>query len=182
MFGEPQIAATAAGLISRRVAVLCLAAATMFAGCSDRGQLGPPVPSGATGIGGPPVTSAPPPPSGWSPKDVVPQSQQQDQDTLLDYQTRTLRELPEGTCLTPRGMAVLATTVGVQTSLRIQRPRPRATTPRGISSSRPGLTLMPWSDARATSGEAGVGTSLSEMGSASPMSSVTGRMGIGCRS
>jgi len=45
------------------------------------------------------MTSAPPPPPGWNPKDVVPQSQQQAQDRLKDYLLRTLRELPDGTTL-----------------------------------------------------------------------------------
>lgn len=45
------------------------------------------------------MTSAPPPPPGWNPKDVVPQSQQQAQDTLRDYLTRTLRDLPAGVVL-----------------------------------------------------------------------------------
>ncbi|WP_231744540.1 hypothetical protein [Mycobacterium sp. GA-1199] len=45
------------------------------------------------------MTSAPPPPPGWDPKDVVPETQQQAQDTLLNYITRTLHELPRGTVL-----------------------------------------------------------------------------------
>ena len=82
----------------RCVATLVLLV-VVAAGCGDDGQLGPPVPTGATDIGGPPVTSAPPPPPGWNPKDVVPQGQQQAQDTLMDYLTRTLRKLPKGTVL-----------------------------------------------------------------------------------
>ncbi len=71
----------------------------LLAGCSDDGQLGPPTPTGATDIGGPPMTSEPPPPPGWNPKDVVPQSQQQAQDTLAGYLQRTLKALPPGTTL-----------------------------------------------------------------------------------
>ena len=47
--------------------VVCVAA------CQHDAPLGPAVP---TDIGGSPVTSAPPPPPDWNPKDVVPQSQQ----------------------------------------------------------------------------------------------------------
>lgn len=42
------------------------------------------------------MTSTPPTPPGWDPKDVVPASQQQAQDTLLDYVKRTLQALPPG--------------------------------------------------------------------------------------
>ncbi|MDT5253713.1 MAG: hypothetical protein QOH07_2667 [Mycobacterium sp.] len=45
------------------------------------------------------MTSAPPPPPGWNPKDVVPQSQQQAQDTPLDYLKRTLAALPQRSVL-----------------------------------------------------------------------------------
>lgn len=45
------------------------------------------------------MTSAPPPPAGWSPKDVVPTSQQQAQDTVVGYLTRTLATLPRGTVI-----------------------------------------------------------------------------------
>lgn len=45
------------------------------------------------------MTSAPSPPPGWNPKDVVPQDQQQAQDTLKGYLVRTLCELPDGTTL-----------------------------------------------------------------------------------
>jgi hypothetical protein len=75
--------------------------AALVAGCQHDAApaLGPPTPTGATDIGGPPVTSAPPPPPGWNPKDVVPQSQQQAQDTLLDYLKRTIAALPSGVVL-----------------------------------------------------------------------------------
>lgn len=43
------------------------------------------------------MTSPPPPPDGWNPKVVVPESQQQAQDTVIGYLIRTLRELPTGT-------------------------------------------------------------------------------------
>ena len=75
------------------VAVLAVAA------CGGGDSLGPPTPTGATDIGGPPMTSAPPPPPGWNPKDVVPQSQQQAQDTVTGYLTRILQALPPGTVL-----------------------------------------------------------------------------------
>ncbi len=42
------------------------------------------------------MTSEPPPPPGWNPKDVVPQSQQQAQDTLLGYLQRTVQALSSG--------------------------------------------------------------------------------------
>jgi hypothetical protein len=70
-----------------------------LSGCGHGGNLGPPTPSGATDIGGPSMTSAPPPPPGWNPKDVVPQSQRQAQDTVLGYLKRTLVALPPGTVI-----------------------------------------------------------------------------------
>lgn len=66
-------------------------------GCGNDGDLGSPTPSGATDIGGPPMTSQPPPPPGWNPKEVVPQSQQEAQDTIAGYIQRMLDALPEGT-------------------------------------------------------------------------------------
>jgi hypothetical protein len=45
------------------------------------------------------MTSAPPPSTGGNPKVVVPQSQQQAQDTVLNYLKRTLQGLPPGTTL-----------------------------------------------------------------------------------
>lgn len=76
-----------------------LALAILVVSCGTNGQDAPAIPSGVTDIGGPPMTSAPPPPPGWNPKDVVPQDQQQAQDTLKGYLVRTLRELPDGTTL-----------------------------------------------------------------------------------
>lgn len=64
-------------------------------GCSNDPDLGPPTPTGATDIGGPPMTSSPPP--GWSLETVVPQTQEQAQDTLVGYLQRTLQALPPGT-------------------------------------------------------------------------------------
>jgi hypothetical protein len=64
--------------------------------CGPNGELGSPPPSGAIDIGGPPVTSLPPTPPGWSLKEVVPQSQQEAQDTLLGYLRRTVEALPPG--------------------------------------------------------------------------------------
>jgi hypothetical protein len=45
------------------------------------------------------MTSTPAPPLGWSLKEVVPQSQQQAQDTILDYLKLTVDALPRGTAL-----------------------------------------------------------------------------------
>jgi hypothetical protein len=45
------------------------------------------------------MTSAPPPPPGWNPKVVVPQCQQQAQDSVIGYLKKTLKELPAGTML-----------------------------------------------------------------------------------
>lgn len=87
----------------RLLAVVCLAGA-VAAGCGDP-PLGPPVPSGATAIGGPPVTSAPPPPAGWELKEAVPQSQQQAQSVLIGYLKRTLAALPPGTVFDSTGYA-----------------------------------------------------------------------------
>ena len=78
------------------LAIGVLTVAALLAGCGDGGRLGPASPTGATDIGGPTMTSAAPTPPGWNPKDVVPQSQQQAQDTLLGYVKRTLQALPPG--------------------------------------------------------------------------------------
>ena len=88
-----------------RVANWWLVTVVAVAGCGGGSSLGPPVPSDATEIGGPPVASAPPPPAGWSPKDVVPTSQQQAQDTLVGYLKRTLHALPPGTALDSTGFS-----------------------------------------------------------------------------
>ena len=80
----------------RCVAVIAICG-LLITGCGNDQKLGPPTPSGATDIGGPPMTSLPPPPPGWNPKDVVPQSQQEAQDKVADYLRRTLRALPPGT-------------------------------------------------------------------------------------
>lgn len=45
------------------------------------------------------MTSASPPPPGWTSRPVVPTSQQQAQDTILGYLKKTLRALPPGTAL-----------------------------------------------------------------------------------
>lgn len=45
------------------------------------------------------MTSPPSPPPGWTLNEVVPQSQQQAQDTLLGYLRRTVAALPPGTVL-----------------------------------------------------------------------------------
>lgn len=67
------------------------------AACGDDNKLGPATPTGATEIGVPTVQSGPPPPPGWNPKDVVPQSQQQAQDMILGYLQRTIDAMPAGT-------------------------------------------------------------------------------------
>ncbi len=43
------------------------------------------------------MTSTPAPPPGWSLQEVVPQSQQEAQDTVVDYLRRTVEALPPGT-------------------------------------------------------------------------------------
>jgi hypothetical protein len=71
----------------------------LAAGCGHQNRLGPPNPSGATILGGPDVTSASPPPPGWTERPVVPVSQQQAQDTVLGYLKKILQALPPGTTL-----------------------------------------------------------------------------------
>lgn len=71
----------------------------LVTGCGQQSPLGPPTPTGATILGGPDVTSASPPPPGWTSRPVVPTSQQQAQDTILGYLKKTLRALPPGTAL-----------------------------------------------------------------------------------
>jgi hypothetical protein len=63
--------------------------------CGHHSPLGPRTPSGATILGGPPMSSAPPP--GWKVRPVVPTSQQQAQDTVIGYLKKTLHALPAGT-------------------------------------------------------------------------------------
>jgi hypothetical protein len=46
-------------------------------------------------LGGPPMSSAPPP--GWKVRPVIPTSQQQAQDTVIGYLKKTLHTLPAGT-------------------------------------------------------------------------------------
>ena len=45
------------------------------------------------------MTSAPPPPPGWNLQPVIPDSQQQAQDTVTDYLSKTAASLPQGTVL-----------------------------------------------------------------------------------
>lgn len=45
------------------------------------------------------MTSAPPPPPGWTAQTITPTSQQQAEDTVLGYLKKTLHELPAGTTL-----------------------------------------------------------------------------------
>lgn len=49
------------------------------------------------------MTSAPPPPAGWSLKEVVPKSEQEAQDTVMGYLKRTLAVLPPGTVIDGNG-------------------------------------------------------------------------------
>jgi len=51
----------------------------MFVGaCGHDNPLGPPTPTGATPLGGPPMESKPPPPPGFKVQSVIPTTQQQD--------------------------------------------------------------------------------------------------------
>jgi hypothetical protein len=60
------------------------------------------------------MASAPPPPTGWNPKDIVPSTQQQAQDTLVDYLRRTLAALPPGTVLDSAGYAGFGHNIGCE--------------------------------------------------------------------
>jgi hypothetical protein len=73
-----------------------LAAALIASGCHKNQPLGPPVPTGATILGGPAMTSTPPQPPGFAVHVIVPSSQQQAQDTVLGYLKKTLNALPPG--------------------------------------------------------------------------------------
>jgi hypothetical protein len=76
-----------------------LLAVLLIAGCGQHSRLGPATPTGATILGGPDMTSASPPPPGWTERPVVPTSQQQAQDTVIGYLKKTLRALPPGIAL-----------------------------------------------------------------------------------
>lgn len=80
----------------RLVPAALLAATVALAGCTNDGRLGPTTPTGATDIGGPTMTSAPPNPPDPNSHAAVPESQEQAQDTLLSYVRRTLQGLPPG--------------------------------------------------------------------------------------
>jgi hypothetical protein len=84
--------------VTRAGARTALLVAVLTAGCGHHNPLGPPIPTGATILGGKNMTSASPPP-GWTEQPVVPTSQQQAQDTVLGYLKKTLRALPSGTTL-----------------------------------------------------------------------------------
>ncbi|MDI3312992.1 MAG: hypothetical protein QJR12_01530 [Mycobacterium sp.] len=92
--------------ITARAAAVVLVAVVLAGGCAHPSRLGPPIPSGATIIGGPDMESYPPPPPGWKQRPVIPKSQQQAQDTILGYLKKTLRALPAGTTLDATGYAV----------------------------------------------------------------------------
>lgn len=85
--------------VTRSAIAVALVTLLLVAGCSHENPLGPKTPSGATILGGPDVTSASPPPPGWSSHPVIPTSQQQAQDTILGYLRKTLQALPPGTVL-----------------------------------------------------------------------------------
>ena len=76
----------------KRIAILLIGLVVVACG---GGQAGPATPTGDPDIGGQAMTSAPPP----NAKDVVPESQQQAQDTIFGYLKRTLDALPPGTVL-----------------------------------------------------------------------------------
>lgn len=82
----------------RRVLPLLVAAlaGVLVTSCHAGRPLGPPVPTGATVLGGRTMTSAPPPPPGWQVHAHVPTSQQQAQDTVLGYLKKTIEALPAG--------------------------------------------------------------------------------------
>jgi hypothetical protein len=83
--------------------VLAVAIIVLAGACGHTGGLGPAIPTGATILGGQPVTSAPPPPQGWTVHTAVPTSQQQAQDTVLGYLKKTVQGLPAGTMLDATG-------------------------------------------------------------------------------
>jgi hypothetical protein len=78
-----------------RLVVLAVAA-LMTLSCHAGPPLGPPIPTGATILGGPSMTSTPPTPPGFTVHVAVPASQQQAQDTVLKYLKKTLGALPPG--------------------------------------------------------------------------------------
>jgi hypothetical protein len=85
-----------------RSTFVCAIALVLTLGCSHASHLGPPTILGAGDIGGPVMTSAPPPP-GWSLKAAVPPNQREAQDTIMDYLERTLAVLPPGTAMDGNG-------------------------------------------------------------------------------
>lgn len=74
-----------------------LAAGLLIVGCHTTQPLGPPIPTGATTLGGSTMTSTLPPPPGWKLNVATPTNQQQAQDTVLKYLKQTLSALPPGT-------------------------------------------------------------------------------------
>jgi len=91
------------------------------------------------------VTSVRPPPPGWNPKDVVPQSQQQAQDTLLDYLNRTLAALPEGSVLDASRYGSAGHNSWCDDEPADPKNAHHGFTPSVTSHSRPGPTSTPWS-------------------------------------
>ena len=73
--------------------------AVLAVGCAHHSRLGTQIPTGATILGGPDMTSTSPPPGWTERRPAVPTSQQQAQDTVLGYLKKTLRALPSGTTL-----------------------------------------------------------------------------------
>ena len=76
--------------------LVLLAAGLLIISCHAKQTLGPPVPTGATILGGSTVTSTPPPPPGFEVHVNTPTSQQQAQDTVLGYLKKTLDALSPG--------------------------------------------------------------------------------------
>ncbi|POX97509.1 hypothetical protein C3469_23940 [Mycobacterium kansasii] len=84
---------------SRLRILTALLIAMLVGACSHGSPLGQPTPTGATVLGGTPMESAPAPPPGWKLQPVVPETQQQAQDALIGYLTKTLQNLPPGTTI-----------------------------------------------------------------------------------
>jgi hypothetical protein len=76
--------------------IVLAAAGLLMMSCHANPPPGPPTPTGATILGGPPMTSTPPTPPGWKVQIAVPASQQQARDTVLTYLKKTLGAMPPG--------------------------------------------------------------------------------------
>ncbi|BCI90493.1 hypothetical protein NIIDMKKI_56990 [Mycobacterium kansasii] len=107
---------------SRLRILTALLIAMLVGACSHGSPLGPPTPTGATVLGGTPMESAPAPPPGWKLQPVVPETQQQAQDALIGYLTKTLQNLPREQLLTPPAIAVEPTPSRAKMSSAVRRP------------------------------------------------------------